>query len=140
LNDLPNAEETIMKPPIASTKLSRLLAAATFGALALSCGAGAAAARQTDVSQTVVKFGDLNLSNPQGAATLYRRIVVAAHEVCGSFDVDSIDFAARALTNACVHKAIADAVTKVGQSELFAVYDAKNHQSLPIAVAAAQAR
>jgi UrcA family protein len=129
-----------MKALNASTKLSRLLTTAIFGALALSCGAGATAANQSDVSQAVVKFGDLNLSNPQGAATLYRRIVAAAHEVCSSFDVDSADFAARALAGACVHKAIADAVTQVGQSELFAIYDAKNHQSLPIAVAAAQAR
>jgi hypothetical protein len=42
--------------------------------------------------------------------------------------------------DACVHKAIADAVTKVDRAELFAVYSAKNHQARPIIVAAAQTR
>jgi UrcA family protein len=82
-----------------------------------------------------VKFGDLTLSNPQGAATLYRRIAAAARDVCGSYDLDRWNLGSRASLNACVHKAIADAVTKVGQAELFAVYNAKNHQPLPITVA-----
>ena len=36
---------------------------------------------------------------------------------------------------ACVHKAIADAVTKVNQPELFAIYNSKNHEPRPILVA-----
>ena len=69
------------------TNLPRLITTAIFGALALSCDAASIAADNSDVPQTVVKFGDLNLSNPQGAATLYSRIVAAAHEVCRSFDI-----------------------------------------------------
>ena len=129
-----------MKALITATNMPRLITTAIFGALALSCGTASFAADNSDVPQVVVKFGDLNLLNPQGAATLYSRIVAAAHEVCRSFDIDSRDLAPRARRDACVHKAIADAVTKVGQPELFAIYSAKNHGPLPIIVAAAQTR
>src|ERR1700741_3950235 len=124
-----------MKTLIASTKLPHLVTAAIFSALAFGCGAVSIAADRSDVPQAVVKFGDLNLSNPQGAATLYDRIVFAAHELCRSFDAD-IRTVAPGELNACVHRAIADAVTKVGQPELIAVYNARNRQPLPITVAA----
>jgi UrcA family protein len=123
------------------TNRPRLITATFFGALALSCGAVSIAADNSDVPQAVVKYGDLNVSNRQGAATLYSRIAVAAHEVCKSFDVDTNrDLGSRARLNACVHKAIAGAVTKVGQPELFAIYKAKNPQPRAIVLASAQAR
>ena len=129
-----------MKTSITLTSLPRRITATLFGALALSCGAAAIAADNSDLPQAVVKFGDLNLSNPQGGATLYSRIAVAAHEVCKSFDNDSRNLASQARLEACVHKAIADAVTKVGEPELFAIYNAKNHQPRPTIVASAQTR
>lgn len=132
--------ETIMKTLFTSTHLSRLITTAIFGALALSGGAASIAADTSEVPQVVVKFGDLNLSNPQGAAKLYSRIATAAYEVCKSFDINSRDLGSRARLTACLHKAIADAVTKVGQPELLAIYNAKNHQPLPINVAAAHSR
>ena len=120
--------------------LPRLIFTATLGALALSWGAASIAAVEGDVPQAVVKFGDLNLSSPQGAAKLYSRIAAAGSEVCKAFDIDGRDLGARARLNACVHKAIADAVTKVDRPELFAVYNAKNHQPRPVIVAAVQTR
>ena len=125
-----------MKTLITSAKLPRLVTTTIFGALAFGCGALSIAADRSDVPQVVVKFGDLNLSNRQGAATLYNRIVAAAYEVCGSFDTDIRALASYRKLDACVHKAIADAVTKVGQPELFAVHNARNHQPLPNTVAA----
>lgn len=125
-----------MKTLIASAKYPRLVTAAIFGALAIGCGAVSIAADRSDVPQAVVKFGDLNLSNRQGAATLYNRIIAAANEVCKSYDTDIRGFASFAQLDACVHRAIADAVTKVAQPELFAVYNARNRQPLPITVAA----
>jgi UrcA family protein len=92
------------------------------------------------MNRIVVKFGDLNLSNPQGAAKLYSRITSAANEVCKRFEIDSSNLQARARLNGCVLKAIADAVATVAQPELLAIYRAKNRQPLPILVAAAQAR
>jgi UrcA family protein len=140
LNDSPATQETIMKTLITSTNLPRRITTAIFGALAFGCGVVSIAADISDVPQAVVKFGDLNLSNPQGAVTLYSRIVAAANEVCKSFDVDSRDLGSRARLDACVHNATADAVTKVGQPGLFAIYAAKTHQPLPIIVAAAPTR
>jgi len=121
-----------MNTLITSTNLSRLISTAIFGAIALSWGTMSIAADDSDAPQVVVKFGDLNLSNPQGAAALYHRISTAAVTVCGPQD-RSLASMSRAQT--CVHKAITDAVAKVGRAELFAVYHAKNRQLRPIVVA-----
>jgi len=118
---------------ITSTNLSRLLSTAIFGAIALSWGTMSIAADESDAPQAVVKFGDLNVANPQGAAALYRRIWSAAITVCRPQDDGSL--ASRGRMQTCIHKAIADAVTKVDRAELFAVYDAKNHELRPIVVA-----
>lgn len=125
-----------MKTLITSAKHSRPVTAAILGALAFSCSAVSIAADRSDAPQAVVKFGDLNLSNPQGAATLYNRIVSAAYEVCKSFDTDIRNLSSHAQLDSCVHRAIADAVTKVGQPELIAVYNTRHRQPLPITVAA----
>ena len=98
------------------------------------------AADREEVRQVVVRFGDLNLSNPSGAATLYRRIAAAANEVCSAFDLGSRELGSRASVDACVRKAISGAVTKVGRPELFAVYNARNSVPLGIPVVAAQPR
>lgn len=113
---------------------------AIFAALALGGSAMSIAADNSDVPHAVVKFGDLDLSSPQGAARLYSRIDAAAREVCKPLDFNVRDLGTRTQVDACVHKAIADAVTKVAQPQLLAIYNAKNHQSRPIVVATAQTR
>jgi UrcA family protein len=110
-----------------------LIVTAILGALA-GFATICAAADTTDVPQVVVKFGDLSLSSPQGANKLYSRLAAAAQEVCKSFAVDGRDLGARARVNACLHRAIADAVTRVGQPELFAIYNAKNGTKLRTAL------
>jgi UrcA family protein len=114
-----------------STCLHALVTSAILGALAAGF-TGVSAAGDLTVRSITVKYGDLNLSNPQGAATLYSRIVRAANEVCGPPD-DSLWF--RSDARACLHKAIADAVTKVGHPQLIAVYNANNREPLPATVA-----
>ena len=122
------------------TRIRRLVATAIVSAFASSFAVICAAADDVETVSVVVKFGDLNVSNPQGAAALYGRIAAAAHNVCGSYaSNDVFHHGSEARVKACVRKAIADAVTKVGQPELFAVYNTKNRQRLPITVAAAQA-
>jgi UrcA family protein len=123
------------------TRIRRLIVTAIVCAFTSSLAVVCAAADNTETVSVVVAFGDLNLSNPQGAAALYGRIVAAAHNVCGSsYSDDVFHLGLRSRVNACVHKAITDAVTKVGQPQLFAVYNAKNRQPLPITVDIAQAR
>jgi UrcA family protein len=117
-----------------STRLRSLIATAVLSALAGTFATVCAAADSTGVPTMIVKYGDLSVSNPQGAATLYGRIVAATRKVCDGFHVDSRDLGSQARLNACVHKAIADAVTKVGQPELFAIYHAKNGTQLQTAL------
>jgi len=106
------------------------LTAAIFGAL--TCLATVCAAAETDPPQTTVKFADLNVSNPAGAAALYARIQRAARQVCRP--LEEREFRS-AVHDACVHKAIADAVSKVGQPALFDAYNLHNDQPIRIVVA-----
>lgn len=129
-----------MKTLFPPTSLRHLIQPAIFGALALSCGTPSIAAEPGDVYQAVVKFGDLNLSNPQGASVLYRRIVAAAREVCNPFQYEDHYLGAQAGVETCVHKAVREAVIEVGHPELLAIYSAKNSEPVPTIIAAAQAR
>lgn len=129
-----------MKTLIASANLPRLVIATIFGPFAFGCTAVCIAGDNGDVPQAVVKFGDLNLSSRDGAAALYGRIKVAAYAVCGSFDTDRRDLTNLAALNTCVHNAVRDAVAKVNQPTLSAIYNARNRDPLPITVATAQNR
>jgi UrcA family protein len=130
-------QETPMTTTTPSIRLRSLIATVVFSALASSLAAVSVAADRTTTVSETVKYGDLNISNPQGAAILYRRIVGAAYSVCRD-NVDSRNLESQSNLVACVHKAIADAVTKVGQPQLFAIYNSRNRQPLPITVASAQ--
>jgi len=103
-------------------------AAIAFGFGAAAASAGTMATDSHDVTQAIVKFGDLNLSNRQGAVALYSRIVAAAYGVCHFYDTDSRDLPSYWQQYACVRKAIAEAVIKVGKPQLFAVYNGRNRQ------------
>jgi UrcA family protein len=83
---------------------------------ALLCG-NAVAGEAT--RERVVKYADLNLNNPAGVQTLYRRINAAARAVCGRNDALSIQ---RAKANECTEKAIDDAVTRVNNNNLSAYH------------------
>ena len=113
-----------MNTSTASTGLRGLIATVIFGALAPSFGAVSVA----DPSSTgvPVKFADLNISSPSGALLLYERIRAAAQGACSYFWFKTDADEAR-----CVHDAIANAVTKINQPALSAVYDAKNKTSVP---------
>ena len=120
--------------------MRRLLQTAIVGTLGLTCSTLSMAAEPGTANQVVVKFGDLNLSNPQGAGALYSRIVAAAGQACNPFHDDTRDLAIRASVNSCVREAVMDAVTKVVRPELFAVYEARNHAPISIIAAARQTR
>jgi len=116
-----------MSPPIPSTGLRRLVASAIFGVLAASPSIVSAADPNSAIR--TVKFADLNISGASGAHVLYMRILAAAQVVC-SYN----SFATDAGKARCVRDAIADAVTKINQPALSAVYNAKNKTPVPSAL------
>ena len=118
----------------------QLIRSAFFGALALSVGVVSMAAEPGEVRQAVVQYGDLNLANPQGAKTLYSRISAAAHEVCNPFYEDIRDLGVKKAVDACVHKAIENAVNTIGQPQLSEVFAAKARLPAPVFTASTRAR
>lgn len=118
-----------------SKPLRRVFAAALLGAASAGFALAGTPGDSTDVRSATVSYRDLNLSSREAAAVLYRRIVQAARDVC---DRQDIGLGSQAEARACSNKAIADAVTQVGHPQLIAVYNAKNHRSLPTRVASAR--
>ena len=107
-----------------STRSPRgMIAAAILTSLISSFSAVCNAADPTDVRTTIVKYADLDLSTPQGAASLYNRIRFASETVCSPSGQG--DLAAMTRSQKCVKEAIAGAVAKVNQPALSAVYAAK---------------
>jgi UrcA family protein len=124
---LSTIQETTMNTSTASIGLRGLIATAIFGALAASFGAVADA--DPSPPSVTVKFTDLNISNASGALVLYKRIRAAALGACSYYWFESDADEAR-----CVHDAIANAVTKINQPELSAVFNANYKTSVPDAL------
>ena len=68
-----------------------------------------------------VSYADLDLSSSAGAATLYRRIKLAAHKVCG-LAPGRIEWQRYEVWKNCYHAAIANAVVKVASPQLTALH------------------
>ncbi len=116
--------------------IRHVMTAAIVGTLVSGLAVSAGAADAKDSLSITVKFGDLNVSTPEGAAALYARIRSAAKSVCSP--PESTDYPFKSGFNACVHKAVADAVTKVNRMELYAVYNQSNTPALPTSLLSQQ--
>ena len=77
----------------------------------------------------VVHFGDLDLSNREGAKTLYKRLRAAAHTVCAP--LDEPDLATDRSYIECMQSAISTAVAKVDRPALTAYYEEKTNGRKP---------
>jgi UrcA family protein len=107
-----------------STGLHGLIANAIFGFLGL--GLCVVAAADPGAESRTIRFSDLDMSNPSSAHVLYRRIRAAAQVVC------SYQFFATDTDKArCVRDTTADAVTRINQPTLSAVYSANYKISAP---------
>jgi UrcA family protein len=113
---------------------TRLIAGAIVTALISSFSSIASAAEGTDSLQKTVKYADVSVASAHGAATLYNRIRSASEEVCSPLVHG--DLSSKMKADACMHKAIADAVSQVNHPALTAVYNARNGGSLPMIAAA----
>ena len=99
------------------------LASASLGLGAAASHAADEAAPGYELRTAVVRYGDLNLTNPQAIEQLYQRIVAAANEVCDSGDNRSPRAFAR--DRSCKERSIARAVAAVGRPELIALHVSK---------------
>jgi UrcA family protein len=99
------------------------IAAALFGSIASSLVVLPAVADGSDPLQASVKYTDLNIASPEGAAVLYARIRRAAEKACSQVDGD-VDIGGE--RQVCVNKAIFDAVTKVNVPALSAVFASRH--------------
>ena len=107
-----------------SIGLRGLIATAIFGALASSFSAVSAA--DPSSASVTVKYADLNIASRSGALVFYERIRAAAQSACNYFWFKTDADEAR-----CVQNTIANAVSKVNQPALSAVYNAKYKISAP---------
>jgi UrcA family protein len=121
-----------------STRLRTRVAGAILSALAFSFATVSNADDDTAPPQVIVKFADLNVSTPQGAETLYRRIHGAAVNVCSRMYVT--EQAYKWHKDACLQKVIGDAVIKVNRPGLSAVFASKFGVSPPMVLARAGTR
>jgi UrcA family protein len=97
------------------TGLSCLLGTlAASGAMSSSAGAH----EETPISK-VVRFGDLDITKPAGAQVLYRRIRVAAEQVCAL--PISGTLVTLQMERACMRTAIDKAVRQVDSAQLTAL-------------------
>lgn len=105
-----------------------VLAALAMACLAATSTAVYAADKSPDSepTKTTVKYGDLNLANPQGVERLYRRIVGAARQVCGGSDGRSLE--EKEEFSICRKLSIARAVAAVDQPALTALHAVKTGQ------------
>ena len=115
------------KPKILINATVLLLAGAwQCGAFASTPPAG------QDVARITVRFGDLNLEQPAGAAALYRRLRLAANHVCGEPERPG-SVVISAAWRACVAQAVERAVVTVDRPALTAYHrehTASNHDTL----------
>jgi UrcA family protein len=101
--------------------------AAALGAFIVSLGIFAAVGSVfAGERSVVVKFQDLNLGTPAGAAALYGRIHAAAQNVCESVDQTLVNFAP---DKRCVRETEANTIAKVNSPALTAYYQRKTGQT-----------
>src|ERR1700675_2762460 len=97
------------------SKLAKFMVAAGFFAIGCAAIGGAALAQQAKAASTTnwsvaypVRYSDLDVSTMKGATTLYLRIRYAAETLC-----ESAATWGKKEGEACVHKAVNDAVARV---------------------------
>jgi UrcA family protein len=110
------------------------IAAVLFGALATVAALPASANGYDSPPQITIKFGDLDISKPQGAAALYARIRAAAKVVCPRIEERNLGEKVR--NDACVDHAILIAVTQVDAPALTALYSKSTGKEVPVRLAA----
>jgi UrcA family protein len=109
-----------------SSVTTRSAISIALAGLLVAFAPGAFAADDPDAPSMKVHFGDLNLSTDAGVETLYKRIKIAARTVCQESEVAG-DGRVASHYWACYDKAVADAIGKVNNTQLTAMYQRATH-------------
>ena len=108
--------------------LSIILAAATLATGVGSAAPSSAADHQT--VSTIVRYGDLNLANPEGAKAMLTRIKHAARQVCEPAPESALEYPD---WRNCVAKATDGAVSSLNAPMVTAAYSGKQTNSVALA-------
>jgi UrcA family protein len=92
-------------------------------AAAAACAVLASGVRAADVPQVHVNYADLDLNSSAGASVLYHRIRAAADRVCTTPGVR--DLAEVARKEACMNRAVAEAVVSADSPRLTRLFEVK---------------
>jgi UrcA family protein len=118
-----------MNTQINATLITRLFGTALIVALA---GNTFAASPLDGTRSAVVKFAYLNLDTPRGVAVLYKRIHIAAEEVCGASSEDKEFFEVAAAVKKCMNESEARAIGSIPSAALQAYYSKKTGRAMPV--------
>jgi UrcA family protein len=88
------------------------LSAIAAGLFAATAMAGAADQWSDGTPSVTVRYGDLDLSSAQGRSMLYRRLSLAAQEVCPTVGAPGVG--AIKQSNACQARAVKQAMRTIG--------------------------
>ena len=105
----------------------RSMALASIVSLAATAPAWSGTLDSNATKTEKVSYADLDLSRPEGAKALYRRIQGAARSVCGG--EPALDLGQRRIWQDCYNNAVADAVAKVNNPLLTAEYEHRHSPS-----------
>jgi UrcA family protein len=103
-----------------------LLATVTL-ATGLTVDHASAASAFEEPTNVVVRYSDLDLSQPKDAATLYHRIQRAAREACEDNGPESLARTVR--IRKCKKEAVNNAVAKVSSQQLNEIHQAQTHHA-----------
>jgi UrcA family protein len=101
-----------------------LLATATL-ATGLTVDHASAASAYEEPKNVVVRYSDLNLSQPQDASSLYNRIQRAARVACEDDEAESLARLQR--FHKCVDQAVTNAVAAISSQRLTEIHEAQTH-------------
>ena len=114
-----------------NTLIKRSMVALAFAGLVSGLSLPAQADEASSEPSIKVKFRDLDLSKPEGAAALYQRIERSARLVCtdssSPYDAGRVDTFKR-----CYEAAIQDAVASINQPQLTALHRAKTEKPVQV--------
>ena len=110
--------KTLSNTAVAATALGLALALSVPGAAAPLAGS------KVTTRTEVVKYSDLNLATPTGAAMLYSRIKTAATRVCRGI-IPAMDAHARFERTTCVRDLTETAVKDVNRPSLTALHEGR---------------